>query len=770
MAVDKRSTRLGVLGLVAVLMLGAVGTRLWFLQGTQQSTYQAKVSAAKTRTVYVAPERGRIFDSQGRILADNKKSLTVAVDWSVIAKRSNRDALFTRLSGPLQTPVDDLQRRFDPCYGSPAIPKCRKGQIYSTLLPLPLKEDVSESDVNFILERSEDFPGVTVQEDWKRVYPYAPLSSHVIGYLGSITADGLKDYTARGYNPNERVGQFGVEQTMEKELHGTWGKRVFEIDAAGSIVNEDFDQEVQPMAGQDVQLTIDLNLQQFAEQALETELRNQRNLPDGPSQRNGGVPGGGLRAHNGIDPTTKGTTRIYASSKEFGTTEWVPFKAPAGAVVVENYTNGQIVAMASYPTFDNRWQGSGISGDKYKQLFPVTDDPDKSVLVNRAVQGQYNAGSSIKPFVAWSAMTTGLITANTNFMDTGSYRLTPQAIDQSRCQDNGGTARCVFKNASNASGVPAQYGPVTVESALAVSSDAFFYRLGEQFFLADNTPDHSLFKSDMSRFGFGSKSGIQLPYEFAGRIPDDNVKKALIDTGKFGKNEVPKLVVGDNVQVAIGQGLMAASPLQLVNAYATLANGGSLMQPTIIKNIYAPLTPNSTPGMADLAKGTVVKSFETPTVTDHLPMPEEIRGPIVRGLHRVVYGRGTFYPKCCPGFYHNTTGEYLFAGYNGVQIGGKTGTAQGAGNYPWNDSSAFGSFSTDGSQPFAVYAYLEKAGYGASAAAPVVKCMWTALSGKTPLDPVLISDPLDSTSMVPAPPKKLADPSCLGAANSTIHD
>lgn len=764
MAVDKRSSRLGILAVVAVILLGVLGTRLWFLQGTQQAEYQAKVTASKTRVVYIPPERGRIFDADGRVLADNRQVMTIAIDWSVIRKKKDRDALFERLSGPLQVPVIELQQRYAPCFGAPAIPKCNKGQIYSPLMPLPLKEDVDQETVNFLLERSEDYPGISVQEQWKRVYPYAPLASHVVGYMGAITAETFKDFRAKGYNADERVGQFGVEKSMESALHGSWGKKVYEIDAAGNIVGEDFDEEVAPVAGQDIQLSIDLDVQQYAEQALQTELRNQQTLPWGPSKQNGGVEGGGQMAHNPLDATTNFKTRVFASSKEFGTVEWIPFKAPAGAVVVEDYSTGQVVAMASYPTFDNRWQESGITSEKYKQLFPETDDPDKSILVNRAIQGQYNMGSSIKPFVAIAAIDAGIITPTSAYNDQGIYTL--ESINPSYCQHNGGTVRCQFKNAtSSGTGKPAVYGPLSVQSALAVSSDAFFYRIGEQFFLADSTPDKSYMKSFLQPFGFGTKTGIQLPAEYGGRVPDTPIKQALIATGKFGKNEVPQLVVGDDVQVAIGQGLLSATPLQAVNAYSTLANGGQHLQPSIIKAIYAPLTPNSTePFVADLTQGTVVQSFETPTVANQVQLDQEAHDQVVAGLKRVVYGRGVNYPKS---FYHATTGEDLFVGYDGMPIAGKTGTAQGAGGYPWNDSSAFGAFSTNPDQPYAVYAYLEKAGYGAKAAGPVVKCIYGALSDPTRMDPVRVSDQLDTTSDVVAAPIHLADTSCLKAGGST---
>ncbi len=764
MAADKSSSRMRVLGLVAVLLLGVLGTRLWFLQGTQQAAYQAKVTTSKTRVVYVPPERGRIFDADGRILADNRQVLTIAIDWSAIRRAKVRDALFERLSGPLQVPVDELQQRYDPCWSAPAIPKCNKGQIYSPLLPLPLKEDVDQETVNFLLERSEDYPGISVQEDWSRVYPYAPLASHVVGYMGAITKDTIDVFRAKGYNADERVGQFGVELSMEAQLHGSWGKKVYQIDAAGSIVGEDFDQEVDPVAGQDVQLSIDLDVQQYAEQALQTELNNQQHLPYGPPPSQGGVAGGGQMAHNPLDPTTNFKTHVFASSAQWGAVEWVPYKAPAGSVVVENYSTGQIIAMASYPTFDNRWPEAGISSDKYAQLFPKSDDPDKSILVNRAIQGQYNMGSSIKPFVAIAAIDAGIITPTSGYLDQGIYTL--DSIDPKFCQNNGGTVRCQFKNAtSSGTGKPAVYGPLAVQSALAVSSDAFFYRIGEKFYRADTTTDQSYMKSFLQPFGFGTKTGIQLPAEYSGRVPDTPIKQALIATGKFGKNEVPQLVVGDDVQVAVGQGLLSATPLQAVNAYSTLANGGSRMTPSILKAIYAPLTPNSTmPEVADLTKGTVVQSFETSTVANQVQIDPEAHDQVVAGLKRVIYGKGVNYPKS---FYHATTGEDLFAGYNGMAIAGKTGTAQGAGSYPWNDSSAFGAFSTNSQQPDAVYAYLEKSGYGAKAAGPVVKCMFLALSDPTRMAAVQVSDPLDINSTQVAAPQRLADPSCLNPGTST---
>jgi penicillin-binding protein 2 len=371
------------------------------------------------------------------------------------------------------------------------------------------------------------------------------------------------------------------------------------------------------------------------------------------------------------------------------------------------------------------------------------------------VQGNYNLGSTIKPFIAWSAMHAGLLDAATTFVDVGTYTLS--RIPPEDCQNNGGNFKCVFKNATcPGSGRPCVYGPVTVETALAISSDSFFYKLGEDFYWASEQlpPDQNLLKTNLERFGFGHKSGVQLPYEWAGRVPDDATKKALVDANVLAPGEEPRLLVGDEVQVAIGQGLMAATPLQLAVAYSTLATGGFRQQPTIVKAIYAPLTPDLVAGVADLTKGTIVKSYDKPVIVDQLET-EGVLAPIIAGLTRVITGPGVRSDQ-----YHFTTGESLFKG-SPLHIAGKTGTAQGAGNLPWNDSSAFSAFGLDGEAPYTVVAYLEKSGYGSKAAAPVTKCMFEALTDPARLTPVLVSDPLDLNSPFAAPSNPLVDAACL---------
>jgi penicillin-binding protein 2 len=718
MAIDKRASRLGVLALVGTLLFGLVGTRLWFLQTVEQAALQAEVEQTKRRTVPLLPERGRIFDAEGRIVADNERVLTVGIEWDVIQRASTRAEIFRRVSGWVDVPIEEMERRF-------------KSGVYSPFLPMPVAEDIDEPTAAAILERVEDMPGVQILEQARRVYPYAPLASHVVGYMGRITAETKDSYEERGYQLIERVGKFGIELSMEDELHGKPGFVTYEVDKSSRIVREI--ERVPAVNGQDIQLTIDLDQQQFAEQALESQLELRRLEV----------------ARNGLDPETNFEDRFFTEYPEE-----VPYKAPAGAVVVQNHENGHVIALASYPTFDNRWFESDLGGGKFETIFPSENpdgtpiDPDKSILVNRAIQARYNLGSTFKPFTAYAALNTGLLDTNYTYEDRGTYRMV-DTIDQNRC--NEGLVRCVFRNATcSGTGRPCVYGFVDVETALAVSSDAFFYRIGEQLmFQNDNAP---ILQEQVRLFGFGADTGIELPFEFDGTVP-------YAELGVISEEEGRGYYSGDNVQLSIGQGLLSASPLQLANGYATLANGGFVLKPEIIKAIYEPGVPDALePGFADLAKARfAVEPNIRGDLVRQIPFTEEIDGEISRGLRRVITGPGTV-----SDYYHSTTGEKLFFYYpsSAIPVAGKTGTAQGAGNYPWNDSSAFAAYSVDDDHPFTVSAYLEKSGYGSQAAGPVVKCVFLQLSGIAPADPVVLSDPLDTENLVPAEPKNLADQSC----------
>jgi penicillin-binding protein 2 len=714
-------SRLSVLATVSFVLLGLLTVRLWFLQVVDAPALEERVREVRTRTVKITPERGRIFDVKGRIVADNERVLTLTIDRAVIARPLARQQMWARLSGALNTPTEVLEDRF-------------LSKRYDQLQPLPLKEDITEELALFLRERSEDYPGIDIREGWRRQYPYSPIASHVVGFLGAIKESELTYYRNLGYDPDARVGQFGVEQTYEAILRGSPGFMKYEVDSRGRILRQLERQE--PIPGKDVQLSIDLDLQQLTEQALYTEIQVRRRT-EAPQILIFGEP----------DPQYPETTY---------------YKAPAGSSVLMNHETGEVVAMASYPNFDARWFNAGITSEKFNQLFPTSDDPDQSILVNRAISGRYNLGSTFKPFVAFAALNTGQLAGGTDYtlVDRGTYKLT--SIPDERCQLN---VKCVFKNANCGNGAPCKYGRIDLVTALAVSSDVFFYKIGEEIFTQrGNRP---VLEEQVRLFGFGSPTEIDLPYEFIGTVPNRALKERLAASGAIAEEEGRGYYVGDNLQMSIGQGLLSATPLQLAVAYGVLANGGNVVRPRVVRAIWSPGTPNGESGRVDMEKGTVLQDFSAPQIVSTISEREEVFTPIIQGLTRVITG-----PGVTSDFYHSTTGERLFSAYpqRTLPIAGKTGTAQGAGNLPWNDSSAFAAFSLDNDRPYTAVAYLEKSGYGSRAAAPVVKCLFTALAGRMKVNPVQPSDPLDIGSFDVAPPPASWNPLCLVGTGSSVRD
>jgi len=304
-----------------------------------------------------------------------------------------------------------------------------------------------------------------------------------------------------------------------------------------------------------------------------------------------------------------------------------------------------------------------------------------------------------------------------------------------------------------------------VEEALAVSSDSFFYKIGEQ--ILTERGYQPILEQQVRLFGFGSPTNIDLPYEYSGTIPSKALKRRMADLGAITQEAGKAYYVGDQILFAIGQGLLSATPLQVASAYGVFANSGKLFQPHVVQAILSPGTPDVSPGMANLGFASVIERFDRLDPVRTLEMSGDRREPIVKGLARVITGPGVTF-----GYYHKTTGENTFRGYpyRKLPLAGKTGTAQGFGNLPWNDSSAFAAFSLDPTMPYSAFAYLEKAGYGSQAAAPVVKCIFTALAGEYRLDPVVAADPLNINSTLAAPPSNLRNPLCLAGVSSESRD
>ena len=350
---------------------------------------------------------------------------------------------------------------------------------------------------------------------------------------------------------------------MEERLHGRWGQRTYEIDSRNRIVRTI--SYTPPVSGEDVQLSIDLDLQYYAERLLITQLQSRR------------------QQYTTNPEVTKPNGQQGPMDPDLAVGTPVHYKAPAGSVTVMDQNTGQIVAMASYPTFDNRWFSAGIDGAKFNELFPpghlAATTPASPTGRSRASTTWVRRSRS---FTAYSALASGKLSAESTFYDDGVYKMT--SIDPERCAEG---VRCEFRNATCANGLPCRYGSVNVQASLAVSSDAFYYKLGEDFYLTPGTPFQDLVRT----IGLGADTGIDLPGEFAGRVPTNELKAELLEDGVLAEGETPNLQPGDLLQMAIGQGLMAATPLQLGVGYAAIGNGGHVVTPRVVKAIYAPETP-----------------------------------------------------------------------------------------------------------------------------------------------------------------------------------
>ncbi len=336
-----------------------------------------------------------------------------------------------------------------PVLGVPfdALQKRLNDPKYSPLLPVPLAEDVPEPTMMRIAERQDEFPGIEAKEVALRVYPFGTRAAHVLGYVGAINDTEYDSLKNDGYTLEDQIGKDGVEKIFEKDLRGTPGSVTLEVDSRGRVLRELSRTDAIP--GRDVQLTIDLGVQALAEDALTKALLT-------------------ARTHTPKDNPNH-------------------FAAPAGSVVVLDPTSGAVVAMASYPTFDPREFVGGIDTDRYKALL---DPANNYPLTNRAIAGQYAPGSTFKMITATAGLAAGVISSGTRFMDSGRYTVPD-------CKGE----KCTFSNAG-----AEQNGWVTMPTALAASSDVYFYSIGADLWRFRDRYNLAI-QDTATSYGFGADTG-----------------------------------------------------------------------------------------------------------------------------------------------------------------------------------------------------------------------------------------------------------------------
>ena len=376
---------------------------------------------------------------------------------------------------------------------------------YSATKSITIATNVNEEVVAQISERNSDFPGVSISTNAARTYLTGSLAAHVIGYTGKIKEE---EYNANKdtYSIDDIIGKTGIEYIFEKYLKGKDGQKQVEMSVDGTITGESVSENA--IAGSDVVLTIDSNLQQVTEKALENCINKIRS--------------------GGFSQT---------------------YDAQGGAAVVMNVNTGEVLATASYPTFEPQWFVGGISQENWAYLRDDTRHPQ----LNKATQSTYEPGSTFKMVTAIAGLETGAITTKERINDTGVYR------------KYNSEWKCWYYTSYHRG-----HGYQNVTQALQHSCNYFFYETGDRMGI-DNLAKYAL------HFGLGKKTGIELPNEKEGAVASRETYAKIRNNGRIGP--------GDVLNAAIGQGDNNFTPMQIAKYISSIANGGTVVKPTIVKSI-----------------------------------------------------------------------------------------------------------------------------------------------------------------------------------------
>jgi penicillin-binding protein 2 len=537
---------------------------------------------------------------------------------------------------------------------------------FSPYEPVPVAVGVSAATVQFLQTHQSEYPGVTAQTVTQRSYPQGgTTATHVLGYSGNIPASYLAAHPNDGYSQGSQIGLSGIEAQYEPYLRGTTGRQALSVDVHGDVVGTL--KTTAPKQGDTVVLNLDTGLQQFVQNALAQQITTDHNTLD---------------AVDGRFPP-----------------------AINGAAIVMNPQNGQVLAMASYPNYDlNEWVG-GISEANYAALNA------SQAMNNYAIDGLYTPGSTFKLVTATAALQDGLITPTEPYTDTGSYRI-PGCPSPGVINDTG----CVLNDDPGDSG-----GTYDVSGALTVSSDSFFYHLGDLFWQQRGTYGAYPIQNEGAAYGEGTITGIDLPGEAQGRVDSYLTRAHLHAIAPKGFPNSATWFTGDNIEMAFGQGGTVLTPLEQAVSYATFANGGTRYAPQVANEIVNPTT------------GAVIKKLQ-PQVKGHVTISPTNYAAILSGLEGVIT---------------NGTAAQDFQGFPASwNLAGKTGTASNSKGLEPN--SWFVAFGPNPNPRYLVLAVIDQGGYGAQAAAPLVRNIFdyilanevpAAVTTPTPTHPADLSPP-----------------------------
>lgn len=652
--------RVAIFGGVAFALFAIVFFRLWYLQVLSGEQYLAEANSNRVRVLPIPAPRGRIFDRNNRVIVQNDFAAVIEIDPSSLPqaerdlaaawgqKMGQRAALPKGHQGepiaikPIPTAALAARyRRLATVLGTSATAIHRTVVRSLVLVPysaVRIKTPVPRSVLGYIRERPEQFPGVKVDQTYLRDYPHGSLAAQVLGYVGQISADELKEKRYRGVKPGTIVGKDGLERTYDKYLRGVDGVRRVQVDADGRPIPNAHLRDTPPVPGQRLQLSLDLGLQDTAQRTIAGPLN----------------PGDNAGAFVALDPRS-----------------------------------GEVLAMGSNPTFDPSIFTHTLTNAQAKVLLGGKDGGPGPIF-DRAIAGGYPTASTFKPFTALAGLGAGVITPSTT-------------VDDGGCIQVGEVQRCNAKHEA--------YGTVDLTRALQVSSDVYFYKLGMEAWHHGG----SIIQREARMFGFDHPTGIDLPGDIAGggTIPDEawrmqinaqeracrrEKKISLLSSVYYagahgcGRSDLRDFNFGDNASLAIGQGDVIASPLQVAIAYAALENGGKVVRPHLGLSIESPA-------------GELVQHIERDPARKIKLDPANLA--VVRnGLHLAASTPD------------GTSGD-VFAGWDQGRypVYGKTGTAQQP--PPKTDQSWYVAYVPDPKRPIVVAVTVENGGFGAAVAAPI---------------------------------------------------